>query len=391
MTIDEHKTEQDGADTINYPNPPRNMNGATGDDDIHRYHHHHHHDDGSHNQNHDHHDHHHHRHDEFQTDDGTSKRDRGAWRPSSSNSNSNNDDDDDDDDSRNRKKARVGQDDIHHNNVALGESAPEIGNPSIVPPHGILPDGTIVTTDAAESIPGGVAALTAAAGVPSPTTDSMHHLYPTGREQHLHGHHSHDGHHPHHPHHHHQSYHSHHNHHPDVEELHEEIEGVVVSALANAHTFDISNNSNSNINSNINININGEGEGEGEGGDSDSGSGEQDGSTTKKMSWKARNEQSWQHRFHNLKLFKERTGHCRVPKRWSQDCKLGHWTNKQRNDIGPTKMKEKYPERYKLLDSIGFWEVKSKKDDETERWNEKFQELKVRVCSSSCLCSRISS
>jgi helicase associated protein len=58
---------------------------------------------------------------------------------------------------------------------------------------------------------------------------------------------------------------------------------------------------------------------------------------------------SWSKRFEELKAFKARFGHCRVPQRWKENPSLGTWVAHQRS------IKHKLsPERIKKLNQIGF-------------------------------------
>jgi hypothetical protein len=242
------------------------------------------------------------------------------------------------------KKRKIGQ---QNNDMPIGVEG-IVNDSSITIQSVVTTEAEIGALTAAASTTGSTeATLTATVG--TPLCDPVNHL---------HHHHQHD------QHYHHHHLHDDHFHHHDAEGLHEEIEGVVVSTLANAHTFQATD-------------FNGYGV-------------DEDDEATKKLPWKERNELSWQNKFKQLQLFKEREGHCKVPKKWSQNVKLGEWVNKQRNDVGPEKMKEKHPEHYHQLDSIGFWDVKSKKDSENEQWMAKLEELKVclfvRVCVRVSFC-----
>jgi hypothetical protein len=66
---------------------------------------------------------------------------------------------------------------------------------------------------------------------------------------------------------------------------------------------------------------------------------------------KRRVRKTWTERFEQLKQFRERFGHCKVPKGWSEDPKLARWVCNMRQSKRMGKMK---PERVKKLEELGF-------------------------------------
>jgi len=38
----------------------------------------------------------------------------------------------------------------------------------------------------------------------------------------------------------------------------------------------------------------------------------------------------WQHRFNELKAYRDKYGNCNVPQQWSENPQLGKWVNRQR-------------------------------------------------------------
>jgi len=63
---------------------------------------------------------------------------------------------------------------------------------------------------------------------------------------------------------------------------------------------------------------------------------------------------SWDTNFGKLASFKERFGHCNVPKDWPENPKLGRWVRSQRRQ---KKSGNLTPERDRLLDEIGFFSL----------------------------------
>jgi len=79
-----------------------------------------------------------------------------------------------------------------------------------------------------------------------------------------------------------------------------------------------------------------------------------------------------------LRKFKDKEGHCNVPKSYSDNPELGRWVNRQRGQR-LTILKE----RYSKLDSIGFtW---NKKPD--AKWEIMFEELrKLKLVKVTAVC-----
>lgn len=88
------------------------------------------------------------------------------------------------------------------------------------------------------------------------------------------------------------------------------------------------------------------------------------------------------HSFALLAEFKKRKGHCNVPKRFSEDPRLGNFVNHQKEeykkfrDGKPTAMTK---ERIEKLESIGFnWGgTKSQEQGYDDQWNAKYGELEA--------------
>lgn len=65
-------------------------------------------------------------------------------------------------------------------------------------------------------------------------------------------------------------------------------------------------------------------------------------------------DQRWSEKLEQLRQFKERTGHCRVPHYWSENPTLARWVNIQREK---KKKNQLEPERLEQLEELGFdWE-----------------------------------
>jgi len=76
--------------------------------------------------------------------------------------------------------------------------------------------------------------------------------------------------------------------------------------------------------------------------------------------WKVHAE-SWRKRYEELKAFKRRFGHCRVPEKWKENRPLGSWVVMQRWEFRRRRFS---PERKRLLDQLGFdW------DPMARRWS----------------------
>ena len=59
----------------------------------------------------------------------------------------------------------------------------------------------------------------------------------------------------------------------------------------------------------------------------------------------------WEKRFAQLRAYRERFGHCRVPQHWKEDVPLGRWVETQRQFKRKGMLS---PERMRRLDEIGF-------------------------------------
>jgi superfamily II DNA or RNA helicase len=65
---------------------------------------------------------------------------------------------------------------------------------------------------------------------------------------------------------------------------------------------------------------------------------------------------AWEEKFSELKVFKDIKGHCKVPKRWTENPQLGRWVINQRSARREGKLSEEHIQR---LSEIGFvWEMK---------------------------------
>ena len=85
------------------------------------------------------------------------------------------------------------------------------------------------------------------------------------------------------------------------------------------------------------------------------------------------NEQRWYDMFGRLELFKSKTGHCRVPNRYSGDASLGSWVATQRRYF-KNKSLPMPPDRVKKLTDLGFeWTTK---DPRKVPWETRFHDLK---------------
>jgi hypothetical protein len=82
------------------------------------------------------------------------------------------------------------------------------------------------------------------------------------------------------------------------------------------------------------------------------------------------NDAKWEMRFAELTAYHQRSGHCLVPARWSENPALSCWVQLQRTCRRNGLLK---PERIARLDSLGFlWNVVGCPD---ETWNVRFAEL----------------
>lgn len=72
---------------------------------------------------------------------------------------------------------------------------------------------------------------------------------------------------------------------------------------------------------------------------------------------KKHNQKEWLQMFDRLATYKATHNNCNVPKRYTQDAKLGHWVHYQRTMYKVNKLAE---ERIELLEDIGFvWKERS--------------------------------
>ena len=60
---------------------------------------------------------------------------------------------------------------------------------------------------------------------------------------------------------------------------------------------------------------------------------------------------AWEKMFEALVHYKEQYGHCKVPKRWPENPKLGRWVNSQRTAWNKGHLSDARRER---LDALGF-------------------------------------
>jgi hypothetical protein len=92
-------------------------------------------------------------------------------------------------------------------------------------------------------------------------------------------------------------------------------------------------------------------------------------------------DERWQRRYEELKEFKARTGHCRVPQKYNANKALGKWVSNQRTQYKlylDEKASNMTIERAKALDDIGFeWDVTEHVFvSYDERWQRRYEELK---------------
>jgi hypothetical protein len=80
----------------------------------------------------------------------------------------------------------------------------------------------------------------------------------------------------------------------------------------------------------------------------------------------------WNKQYERLVEFKQKTGHCLVPKSYEQDKSLGFWVRNQRNCYKNDVMKQ---DRKDLLDELGFvWEVDCG-DYYHNQWKEQYEKM----------------
>ena len=83
-------------------------------------------------------------------------------------------------------------------------------------------------------------------------------------------------------------------------------------------------------------------------------------------------EDKWQFFYEQLKDFKQRFGHCRVPDGWAENPPLANWVSHQR-DKGQTLPEE----RKKLLGAVGFGWKEEVKEQKEAKWDEKYRQLEA--------------
>jgi hypothetical protein len=91
---------------------------------------------------------------------------------------------------------------------------------------------------------------------------------------------------------------------------------------------------------------------------------------------KKHNQKEWLQMFDRLATYKATHSNCNVPKRYTQDAKLGHWVHYQRTMYKVNKLAE---ERIELLEDIGFvWKERSNCSATRENcsWEDRYEELK---------------
>jgi hypothetical protein len=109
--------------------------------------------------------------------------------------------------------------------------------------------------------------------------------------------------------------------------------------------------------------------------------------------WSLRDD--WEKHYEELKEYKNETGHCNVPARFSKNRRLGIWVSAQRQQSkalqqnsepmthGSARLSQ---ERIDLLDNLGFtWTIRSR-DSLGESWNQRLQDLKAyKAAYGNCL------
>jgi len=87
----------------------------------------------------------------------------------------------------------------------------------------------------------------------------------------------------------------------------------------------------------------------------------------------------WEHRFAELKRYKETHNHCNVPHRWKENPLLGKWVGNQRTNyrlLKEGKSSRMTDERIRKLESIGFqWSLRPEFSLHV-LWEQRFAELK---------------
>lgn len=81
-------------------------------------------------------------------------------------------------------------------------------------------------------------------------------------------------------------------------------------------------------------------------------------------------DERWQMRFAQLRQYRERFGHCRVPAKWKEDKPLGHWVHVQREFRKKVMLSAM---RIALLESIGFqWHTRWAEPSRDKHWEAMF-------------------
>ena len=102
------------------------------------------------------------------------------------------------------------------------------------------------------------------------------------------------------------------------------------------------------------------------------------------------NFKGWQRRYEELKQFKARTGHYRIPQNFTQNKALGRWVSTQRQEykfLITDRPSQMTIERAEALNDIGFdWEVTTcRKVFDDEGWQRRYNELKqFKVRTGHC-------
>eukprot|EP00526_Cylindrotheca_closterium_P017224 CAMPEP_0113642614 /NCGR_PEP_ID=MMETSP0017_2-20120614/22390_1 /TAXON_ID=2856 /ORGANISM="Cylindrotheca closterium" /LENGTH=310 /DNA_ID=CAMNT_0000554053 /DNA_START=1 /DNA_END=929 /DNA_ORIENTATION=+ /assembly_acc=CAM_ASM_000147 len=90
-------------------------------------------------------------------------------------------------------------------------------------------------------------------------------------------------------------------------------------------------------------------------------------------------EDFWHERFEELCLYKEANGHCRVPKEYEKNRKLGRWVGKMRvyHKNNDKKQNPVWKKRFAQLEALGFvWGVPAQRSLDEDVWQERLNELR---------------
>jgi hypothetical protein len=98
--------------------------------------------------------------------------------------------------------------------------------------------------------------------------------------------------------------------------------------------------------------------------------------TRKRKATESREEAIWNERFGQLRTFRQRNGHCRVPKFINGTETLSAWACRQRKLFREGKLDQARKDR---LDSLGYtWDKQKRLDEQGETfWNECFEQLRT--------------